>query len=94
MLRTPNQMGRRHAPHTLQNRTHKRPFKLPSLRKHMTPITTIITNRLCILSPNRNYHILKRNRLMVPIKQQNRIHIQIKNINRQNPSKILFRQTR
>uniref|UniRef100_A0A7C9AY57 Uncharacterized protein n=1 Tax=Opuntia streptacantha TaxID=393608 RepID=A0A7C9AY57_OPUST len=88
MPRTPYQMGRGHSPHTLQNRTNKRSLELPCLSKNMAPITAILTHSLSIPCSDCNYHILKRNRLMIPVKHQQHAVIQIKHINWKHPSEI------
>jgi len=91
MLGAPIQMRRRHPPHALQNRPNNGALKLPGLREHMPSIATIITHSLRVPRPNRNHHVLKRHRLMIPVEQQQRSVIQVKNIHRHNPTKILLR---
>jgi len=91
MLRAPIQMGRWHPPHALQNRPNNGAFKLPGLREHMPSIATVITHSLRVPRPNSNHHVLERHRLMVPVEQQQRSVIQVKNIHRHNPTKILLR---
>jgi len=94
MLGAPIQMRRRHPPHALQNRPNNRALKLPGLREHMPSIATVITHSLRVLRPNRNHHVLKRHRLVIPVEQQQRSVIQVKNIHRHNPTKILLRHAR